>query len=264
MTKKLYCVREGHKRRIFTEYADFKDSIENYPGAVYKIFDNDEDAHQYMYPPAIFSLDEPDPFKGYEHFNSNSLDWCHIHDIYEPTELIAYVDGCCYREGQTDALTGIAVYWSKSSNYNIAYPTFTGPQTINFAELTSVLAALQQMLSIHKTEGVNSFTLVCDSQYVTRGITEYSRKWCLNGWRTSSGTPVKNQNMIKTINHHINALIESDVKLVIAYVAHHTRVFGNEMADYLARKVIVENDTEHVYETLWNPLDHEDEYDSTY
>jgi ribonuclease HI len=37
--------------------------------------------------------------------------------------------------------------------------------------------------------------LIRDSQYVKQGITEYLPRWRTNGWRTSGGQPVQNQDL---------------------------------------------------------------------
>jgi len=60
-------------------------------------------------------------------------------------------------------------------------------------------------------------------------------KWKLNNWKTSSGQPVKNQDLLRPIAHWIEDM-KKDLALSIEFihVRSHTGIKGNEEADRLA------------------------------
>jgi len=61
--------------------------------------------------------------------------------------------------------------------------------TNNRMELTAAVRGLAALKEACEVE------IVTDSQYLKRGITEWLPKWKRNGWRTSEGKPVKNQDL---------------------------------------------------------------------
>lgn len=67
------------------------------------------------------------------------------------------------------------------------------PQTNNRAELRAVIAALQ--FRAWFGEGFTKLVIATDSEYVTKGATEWVRNWGKNGWMTSNGKPVQNRDL---------------------------------------------------------------------
>src|SRR4051794_23729415 len=61
--------------------------------------------------------------------------------------------------------------------------------TNNRMELRAAIEAVRTTLDAH------AVTIVTDSQYVQRGITEWIVRWKRNRWITSDGKPVKNQDL---------------------------------------------------------------------
>jgi len=47
-------------------------------------------------------------------------------------------------------------------------------------------------------------TIVTDSEYVRKGITEWIHGWKRNNWRTASKQPVKNQDLWEQLDHQVN------------------------------------------------------------
>lgn len=66
--------------------------------------------------------------------------------------------------------------------------------TNNRMELTGVIEGLG---ALREPCGV---TIVTDSEYVHKGITEWLPKWKRNGWKTSSKEPVKNQDLWQALD----------------------------------------------------------------
>lgn len=115
----------------------------------------------------------------------------------------------------------------------IQYPTgtedkFFGSEfqtTSNRMELTAALKALE------KTELLSAvpITIISDSQYVRKGITEWIHSWLRNDWHTAKGHPVANVDLWKKL--HAASLLRS---VTWQWVKGHSGDFGNEMADKLA------------------------------
>jgi hypothetical protein len=61
--------------------------------------------------------------------------------------------------------------------------------TNNRMELTAAIEGLRAL------KRASQVTVLTDSEYVRRGITEYLPRWKTNGWRTSSGKAIVNQDL---------------------------------------------------------------------
>ncbi|MFE6273962.1 ribonuclease H [Streptomyces goshikiensis] len=100
-----------------------------------------------------------------------------------------------------------------------------GTATNNQAELTALLKLLQA------TDPAVALEVRMDSQYAIKAVTSWLPGWRRKGWKTASGTPVANKDLVV----HIDQLMAGrTVKLV--HVAAH-RVDGdpyNEAADRAA------------------------------
>ncbi len=95
--------------------------------------------------------------------------------------------------------------------------------TNNRMELTAVIEALR---ALKRPTRVAVYT---DSQYVQKGITEWLPSWKRRGWKTSGGTPVKNQDLWQALD----ALV-SRHQVQWHWVRGHAGHAGNEEADRLA------------------------------
>jgi ribonuclease HI len=97
--------------------------------------------------------------------------------------------------------------------------------TNNRMELHAAIAALKAM-----PEG--DLTIVTDSQYVIRGITEWLAGWKRKGWQTAGKKPVLNQELWR----ELDALAAAHVgPLQWRWVRGHATSAGNCRADELAR-----------------------------
>jgi ribonuclease HI len=99
--------------------------------------------------------------------------------------------------------------------------------TNNIMEMTAVIKALEKCLEI----GENDVILYTDSKYVKLGVTEWSKKWMANGWKTSTGTDVAN----KTLWVRIFELVKHMNTLTIEWVRAHSTNEKNNEVDRLAR-----------------------------
>lgn len=115
----------------------------------------------------------------------------------------------------------------------IQYPTGTDEKffgsefetTNNRMELTAAIKALE------KTETLSAvpITIISDSQYVRKGITEWIWGWLRNGWVTAKGHPVANVDLWKRLD-----LLCKGRDITWKWVKGHSGDYGNETADKLA------------------------------
>lgn len=99
--------------------------------------------------------------------------------------------------------------------------------TNNMMELQAMIEALMY-LQFNKIENCIIYT---DSNYVNMGLNIWSKKWVKNGFKSSTGSPVKNVEQWK-------GLIELKRKLPgieIRWIKAHADNQWNNRADYLAR-----------------------------
>ena len=68
-----------------------------------------------------------------------------------------------------------------------------------------------------------------DSKYVMDGITNYIKRWKINGWKTASKKPVKNSELWKSLDS-----LNSFHNIQWNWVKGHSGHPGNEKADALA------------------------------
>ncbi|MFP4131033.1 MAG: ribonuclease HI [Thiohalospira sp.] len=99
--------------------------------------------------------------------------------------------------------------------------------TNNRMELMAVIRALEAL------DRPCEVTVVTDSQYVQKGISEWLPGWKRKGWKTAAGKPVKNKDLWQALDA---AAGRHDVKW--EWVRGHNGHAENERADALANAAI--------------------------
>lgn len=97
--------------------------------------------------------------------------------------------------------------------------------TNNRMELQAAIGALE---ALKRRTAVQLWT---DSQYVQRGITEWVPRWKRNGWRTSAGKPVANQDLWERLD-----ALAADHRVEWRWVRGHAGHPENERVDRAARE----------------------------
>src|SRR5690554_6915262 len=91
--------------------------------------------------------------------------------------------------------------------------------TNNQMELTAMIRTLEWL------EGRRAIVRT-DSQYVQKGLTEWLPGWKRRGWRSSTGTAVKNTELWQTLD-----VLASAARAQVEWVRGHNGDAGNEWAD---------------------------------
>ena len=97
--------------------------------------------------------------------------------------------------------------------------------TNNRMELMAAISALEAL-----QEGSN-VEIHTDSEYVQKGISTWIHGWKRKGWRTASGSPVKNTELWKRLD-----AAQSRHRVEWHWVRGHAGHAENERADELARQ----------------------------
>ena len=95
--------------------------------------------------------------------------------------------------------------------------------TNNRMELTAVIEALEAVQPKWQV------TVVTDSQYVSKGATEWLPKWIAKGWKNSSRKSVVNRDLWERLNELL-----SKHSVIFKWVRGHAGNELNELADDLA------------------------------
>jgi ribonuclease HI len=133
--------------------------------------------------------------------------------------LEIYTDGSCLgnpgRGGWAAISEKFYIYGAKLDTTN------------NIMEMTAIIKSLEHCLR----EGFGVVCIYTDSNYVKQGITSWIKNWKRNGWKTASGTPVKNKELWIKLDELTTKLDIIDWKWVKA----HNGNPQNEAVDKLAR-----------------------------
>lgn len=159
--------------------------------------------------------------------------------VYKPTELLAvkstiaiFVDGACRNNGKAAARAAYGVFFGEGSKYNRKGLVDSGQkQTSQVAEIIAVLKALEVLNEVEGTMGFMEVVVVTDSDYVVKCMCEYLGKWLRNGFRTSKGTKVENEGLLRNLNDRIDELSEEGLEVKFWRVDRSM----NKEADALAK-----------------------------
>lgn len=104
----------------------------------------------------------------------------------------------------------------------------------NVAELKAAIWALQ----VAKSAESPQLLVLADSEYVVKGVNEYSQRWKEAGWVKPTGQPLANAELWKALDDEIVTYRQADYKpsLTFQWTQAHVGNYGNERADTLATR----------------------------
>lgn len=141
--------------------------------------------------------------------------------------LQAYIDGAC--KGNPGP-GGWGVYIITEEGKTLAFKGYEPETTNNRMEIMACLEALKYLNTKYPEVTVQFIT---DSKYLKDAASVWIKTWYKNGWRTSSGTAVKNRDLWLEF-----LKLKSYRTIEWSWVRGHTGNPGNEMADKLANQAI--------------------------
>ena len=146
----------------------------------------------------------------------------------EPARFLAYVDGSSLSNPGGPGGTGFVVVDRARAALRFGGTRFEvdGPHAVtnNRMELRAVLEALEGL-----PEG-ESVQVVSDSRYVVDALSRWIHGWRRKGWRTASGDPVLNRDLIERADELARRL-----RVSWSWVRGHDGHPVNEIVDALAQ-----------------------------
>jgi ribonuclease HI len=143
----------------------------------------------------------------------------------QPQIWLAYTDGAC--SGNPGPCAWGAVVIEPDAVTIHREGVYIGLGTNQVAELTAAIEGLA------RTPVGAQVTLISDSQYVLKGLTEWRAGWERRGMRTADGSPVKNVELFKRLYK-----LADERKVTAQWVKGHNGDKYNEEADKLATSAL--------------------------
>ncbi|XP_012525622.1 ribonuclease H1 [Monomorium pharaonis] len=137
-----------------------------------------------------------------------------------------FTDGACTLNGYKNARAGIGVWFQDNHPLNVSQPV-EGRATNNMAEIQAVTVAVRQA----KKAGIKKLKINTDSKFLINCITKWMPSWKRRGWITVGNKPVINKSELIEMEKELKSLT-----IVWNHVNGHVGIYGNEMADKLARE----------------------------
>ena len=146
---------------------------------------------------------------------------------------VVYTDGSCLNNGTARASAGIGVFFGLNSRRNISRKLVADKISNNVAEIRAILAVLDEMRE--ELRRGDLVTIYTDSTYAIRACGEYGEKMASKGFKTTSGQPIPNAQLVEIAWNTCKDL----PNLKLEYVAANTgkddeHSVGNAWADKLA------------------------------
>lgn len=162
--------------------------------------------------------------------------------------MIGFTDGSCRGNGKSNARAAVAVYILETNesfamelkemlkHYHIEDTRCTSQR----AELAAILKCVDIMMKVNEKHTIHS-----DSSYSINCLTKWHKTWQKNDWKTSSGSEVLNQDLIKKI---LECLENADISF--NHVRSHQKRpdensdnfitwYGNDVVDKLASQLTI-------------------------
>ena len=147
-----------------------------------------------------------------------------------------------YTDGASNGKTGSVGGWAsviviydnevdKNELKVVESYSYKNETTNNEMELAGIYAA---MCSIKPNPNIK-VKIITDSQYALNSITVWSKKWEINGWKGSTGKPIKNLEFIKKCKSLYDKL-DNIMDISVEWVRGHNGNKYNEIADKCAVK----------------------------
>lgn len=212
-----YAVANGRYIGILYNWVDCKNSVKGYKNALYKKFDNEKDA--------IDFVENNKNNKNIKKFEKNmefNFDIDFIPDYY------VYTDGACSNNGKATASAGIGIFFGVNDYRNVS-KKIDGKQTNNIAELTAIIETYH-IIEKDVMDG-KKIAIVSDSEYAIKCVSSYGEKCSKKCWNID----IPNKELVKKAYD----MYKDKTNVIFIHINSHTNntdihSLGNAYADKLA------------------------------
>lgn len=140
-------------------------------------------------------------------------------------ELFAYTDGACSGNPGPGGWGVLLV--AREDGAVVRERELSGGEPLTTNNRMELLAAISALEALSRPSAI---TIVTDSAYVKNGITEWLPGWKRKGWKTSTGKPVKNDDLWRRLE-----AAQARHQVRWEWIKGHAGHEENERADALAR-----------------------------
>ena len=222
--KKVYAVKRGRMTGLFTSWDECKTQVDGFAGAIYKGFTSLQEAQAWLFgsEPIASLFGNAPPKKTPLHKNA-------VPDELPSPELssadyVVYTDGSCLRNPNGPGGYAAVIVEMKSGTAR----ELSGGEPSTTNNRMELRAGIEALRTLPPDVVVDFYT---DSQYLKNA---FAKHWLLNwkrrGWVTSTGEPVKNQDLWRALDE------EFHLRTVrFHWVKGHAGNRRNERCDALAR-----------------------------
>jgi len=219
----IYTVHKGRVPGIYTTWAECKKQIDKFDGAIYKKFNNKDEAKAFLEngfgnkKPKIITRRENDDIKNNTKIKNEEED--------ETDKIFIYTDGSCIQF----KIAGYGIYIPEKS-IKVAKPLLNQKITNNRAELMGIIESVDYLDANDLLKKICIFT---DSQYCMYIFNGTGERYEKDGFK-NNGKDVPNIDLIKKILN-----LKRTHNIILLKVRAHTdkkdkHSIGNEIADKLA------------------------------
>lgn len=153
-------------------------------------------------------------------------------------KIRAYTDGACSNHEKGEGPGGWGVIISDDCGITKLSGNSLGT-TNNQMELFAVISSLVHFNNEYQENKIkrgDEIEIISDSAYVVNAINQgWLTRWKLNGWKTTTGTNVKNKELWEQLNLALDYAYKAGLIIKLIKVKGHAGNALNEMADDLAR-----------------------------
>lgn len=226
-----YAVRKGHRTGVFKSWKEVKPLVDGYSGAVYKKFESEAEARQFVEGKTAVGKTTAAPLTPMADETTDTL--------------------CVYTDGAHSSKTqrcGVGVAFDPPYAHLSIAKRLPDGCTNQQAELDAIVCALW-VLKKHFPSQVEA-NVWTDSDYSCKCLLQYIHGWRRNGWMTSKEEPVKHRKLIEDADRLLRGLPNVKLRHIseVGLSSHATREsvlkaspitkkvwWGNKQADELAR-----------------------------
>lgn len=203
---KYYAVRVGLVPGIYNTWVECETQVKYFQGAKFKSFTTMREAVEFMNVVVT-------PIQIHEN-----------DDI-----IVAYCDGACKNNGKSNAVGGVGVWFGKDHISNVSEPLIGERQTNIRAELTAAIRTIEQVNEHYGFD--KAIAIHTDSEYTINCITNWIKKWKVNGWKTTKKVEIANKDLIQLLD---SLICDRNGTVNWHFVKGHSGIEGNECSDKLA------------------------------
>lgn len=139
-----------------------------------------------------------------------------------------WVDGSTFKNGTMNARGGVGIYGRvDEQDIKLSIPVIRRKVT----NIVCEMLAIQEAFNILSKS--NDYGLIyTDSMFCINALTKWAKTWSEKGWKKADGKDVENKDLMIPL---YESYIKLSDRIYFKHVKAHRGIFGNEMADMLAK-----------------------------